>query len=37
VSTDWINLEKTYYAQTVRRQPIVIIRGKGSTVWDVDG
>ena len=37
MSTDWINLEKTYYAQTVRRQPIVIIRGKGSTVWDVDG
>tara|TARA_B100000809_G_C15051196_1_gene498985 strand:- start:112 stop:1296 length:1185 start_codon:yes stop_codon:yes gene_type:complete len=37
VSSDWINLEKKYYAQTVRRQPIVIIRGKGSTVWDVDG
>ena len=37
MSTDWINLEKKYYAQTVRRQPIVIIRGKGSTVWDVDG
>jgi predicted acetylornithine/succinylornithine family transaminase len=37
VSTDWINVEKKYYAQTVRRQPIVIIRGKGSKVWDVDG
>ena len=37
MSSDWINLEKKYYAQTVRRQPIVIIRGKGSTVWDVDG
>jgi acetylornithine/N-succinyldiaminopimelate aminotransferase len=36
-SKDWIALENTYYAQTVRRQPVVIVRGQGSRVWDAEG
>ncbi|MBM3926036.1 MAG: aspartate aminotransferase family protein [SAR202 cluster bacterium] len=36
VATDWIGIEKKYYAQTVRRQPIVIIRGQGTKVWDAN-
>ena len=35
--TDWIELEKRYYMFTVRRQPVVIVRGEGTKVWDVDG
>jgi acetylornithine/N-succinyldiaminopimelate aminotransferase len=33
----WIVLEQQYYAQTVRRQPVVIVRGQGTRVWDVNG
>ena len=36
-SRTWIALEQQYYAQTVRRQPVVIMRGQGSRVWDADG
>ncbi len=36
-SSEWIALENKYYAQTVRRQSVVIVRGKGSWVWDADG
>jgi acetylornithine/N-succinyldiaminopimelate aminotransferase len=36
-SSEWIALEQKYYVQTVRRQPVVIIRGQGSRVWDADG
>jgi predicted acetylornithine/succinylornithine family transaminase len=36
-SQTWIALEQQYYAQTVRRQPVVIVRGQGSRVWDADG
>jgi acetylornithine/N-succinyldiaminopimelate aminotransferase len=36
-SRDWIAREQQYYAQTVRRQPVVIVRGHGSRVWDADG
>jgi predicted acetylornithine/succinylornithine family transaminase len=36
-SRTWITLEEQYYAQTVRRQPVVIVRGQGSRVWDADG
>jgi len=35
--TDWISIEKQYYAQTVKRQPVVIERGLGTRVWDVNG
>ncbi len=36
-SSDWIAIEQKYYAQTVRRQPVVIVRGEGTRVWDADG
>ncbi len=37
MTTDWIALEERYYAQTVRRQPVVLVRGQGTRVWDVEG
>lgn len=36
-SSEWIAVEQEYYAQTVRRQPVVIVRGEGTRVWDADG
>ena len=36
-SSEWIDVEKKYYAQTVRRQPVVIVKGEGTQVWDADG
>ena len=36
-SSQWIAKEQRYYAQTVRRQPVVIVRGEGTKVWDADG
>ena len=36
-SSDWIAIEQKYYAQTVRRQSVVIVRGEGTRVWDADG
>ena len=36
MSTNWIAMEKQYYMFTVRRQPVVIARGEGTRVWDVD-
>tara|TARA_B100000745_G_scaffold271068_1_gene198227 strand:- start:362 stop:1552 length:1191 start_codon:yes stop_codon:yes gene_type:complete len=36
-SEEWISIEKKYYAQTVRRQPVVIVKGEGTRVWDADG
>ena len=37
ISQGWIAKEQQYYAQTVRRQPVVIVKGEGSRVWDADG
>ena len=37
MSVNWIDVEKKNYMFTVRRQPIVIARGDGTRVWDVDG
>ncbi len=37
MTTQWISLEEKYYAQTVRRQPIVLVRGQGTYVWDAEG
>jgi acetylornithine/N-succinyldiaminopimelate aminotransferase len=34
---EWIALEKQYYMFCARRQPIVLVRGKGVRVWDVHG
>ncbi|MFB3119787.1 MAG: aspartate aminotransferase family protein [Stenotrophomonas maltophilia] len=36
-SEEWISIEQKYYAQTVRRQPIVLVRGQGTRAWDADG
>ena len=33
----YIETEKRYYMQTVRRQPVVLAKGLGARVWDVDG
>lgn len=35
--TDWQTLESKYYMNVVRRQPIVIVRGAGTKVWDDQG
>jgi len=32
----WTDLENMYYMQVARRQPIVIVRGEGTRVWDED-
>nr|WP_306296798.1 aspartate aminotransferase family protein [Candidatus Entotheonella palauensis] len=32
--TDWKALEQQYYMQCARRQPIVLVRGEGTRVWD---
>ena len=36
-STEWIGMENRYYAQTVRRQPVVLVSGQGTRAWDADG
>ena len=36
MATDWMALESKYYMFLVRRQPVVIARGEGTRVWDVD-
>ncbi len=35
--TDWKELESRYYMRVVRRQPIVLVRGQGTRVWDENG
>ena len=35
--TNWTEIESKYYMFVVRRQPVVIAKGKGTKVWDVDG
>ena len=34
---NWKQIEQDYYMFCVRRQPMVIVRGKGSRVWDQNG
>ena len=34
---NWKQIEEDYYMFCVRRQPMVIVRGKGSRVWDQNG
>ena len=36
-SSEWIASEGRYYAQTVRRQPVVLVRGQGTRAWDAEG
>ena len=35
--TSWQEIERKYYMQTVRRQPVTIVRGQGTRVWDENG
>ena len=37
VATDWRELESRVFMQTGKRQPLVLVRGEGSRVWDEDG
>ena len=37
MTTDWKSIESRYYMHVVNRQPVVIERGEGARVWDVDG
>jgi len=34
---DWVKTEKTYFLQTGKRLPVILDRGEGTTVWDLDG
>jgi acetylornithine and succinylornithine aminotransferases len=34
---DWMELDKTYLANTYSRFPVTLVRGEGSTVWDDAG
>lgn len=34
---DWVALEHKYYQGTFKRQPLTIVRGEGTRVWDSDG
>ena len=35
--TDWMDVEAQYYMHVVRRQPIVLVKGQGTKVWDEAG
>lgn len=37
MTTNWTDVESQYYMFVVRRQPVVIVKGEGTKVWDVDG
>ena len=37
MNVDWKAIEEKYYMFCVRRQPIVIVRGEGTKVWDDTG
>ena len=37
MATDWKEIESKYYMFCVRRQPIVLVRGEGTRVWDDGG
>ena len=37
MAIDWKALESQYYMFVVRRQPVVIVRGEGTRVWDDAG
>jgi predicted acetylornithine/succinylornithine family transaminase len=36
MTTEWMDKESKYYMFVVRRQPVVIARGQGTRVWDVE-
>lgn len=34
---DWVALEQKYYQGTFKRQPLTLVRGEGTRVWDSNG
>lgn len=34
---DWVALEQKYYQGAFKRQPLTLVRGEGTRVWDSDG
>ncbi len=34
---DWVALEHQYYQGTFKRQPLTLVRGEGTRVWDSEG
>ena len=34
---DWIDIEQKHFLQTGKRLPVVLVRGQGTQVWDIDG
>jgi acetylornithine aminotransferase/acetylornithine/N-succinyldiaminopimelate aminotransferase len=34
---DWVALEQKYYQATFKRQPITLVKGQGTRVWDSNG
>jgi acetylornithine/N-succinyldiaminopimelate aminotransferase len=34
---DWVALEQKYYQGTFKRQPMTLVRGEGTRVWDSEG
>ena len=37
MATDWKEIESKYYMYCARRQPVVLVRGEGTRVWDDAG
>ena len=35
--TNWIEVENKYYMQVARRQPLVLVKGSGTKIWDDTG
>ena len=35
--TDWQELERRYFMQTIKRLPLTLVRGQGAMVWDDNG
>ena len=33
----WIDIEQKHFLQTGKRLPVVLVRGEGTQVWDIDG
>ncbi len=36
-TTNWRELEATYFMTTAKRLPVTVVRGRGTRLWDVDG
>ena len=36
-NNNWPEIESKYYMRTFKRMPVILVRGKGAKVWDIDG